>query len=1151
MRHLIICFVLVNALFAQAQHSETPYGAKNSDPHWVQLMYTEHSDPEAVRSAYEAYYESNPFVKNRDTQYFKRMMRELRMAGNPSVAQRSNRSGQWQEAGPWHYDPEVAMTFQVQSPGACHVYVVEQSPSNPDHIWAGTATAGLWHSLDKGQNWTLMTKDLPVTEVYAIAIDPTADELIYFGEGNGKIWRSMNGGLNWFPAGDQAFQDNNQWTRDLRVKPNENNVVFAATDEGLQRSEDFGDNWTLILGGNFMEVEFHPTQPDTVYAVRQQSNTTQFLRSINGGSSFSIIGNGWPFATSGQDQQRTEISVSPAAPNRIYALAAGEANGGSGLFGIYISEDAGETWTFQCCGTGPAGPANAETNPNILGWQGDGSEDGGQYYYDLALDVSPTDPDRMFAAGISVWRSLNAGQSWELNGHWVTWAGENTMDRYTHADVHYVKFFPTENGVDMWIASDGGVYYSSDQGDHIEPRMYGLHGTDFWGFQAGIKAGDVMAGGTYHNGTLIKNKDVYAFGGESEEYGGWLAELAGDNFRGFINPADPTIGYHDGGSFKFSEDRFTRISSLPFDQSKLPNTSYVAGEYGNLEWDPRCMNHIYSPVDTKLWKTTDGGSVWNEVHDFGGSKIVQVKVSRADPDVICVTHRQSASQWRIWRTEDGGQSWTNITPAQANSGNNMNKPKHIDLHHTNPNIMWAISLGDYQNPNGKIWMTDDGGSNWMDLTANLNQENLLSIAHQAGTSASLYVGTRNGVFYRDNTMTEWEPFNDGLPAITPAFFLQNDYCQGIVRCAGARGVHESPFYGPSGVIAGFMADRLELNTAASCEAVPIRFFDNSIISCEGASYAWQFPGGNPAVSNEMNPFVFYENEGLYSVTLTVTDINGNTSTLTRPEMIYVFNESFPLPLSEDFNGGAFPPAGWKIYDPEGNGNWEYGQQPGSPDNRMAQFPNYWVNTAGQTDLLMLPAVDFTNVEDPEMTFDVSYHTFNEYVDGLAVVYRTGNDPQWYTLYERQGSQLHVNGNYIWFWYDEGGTVVWRNEFLDLSALAGESCVELAFKNIGGNGNHIWVDNVNIDISNTVSKVDESSGLLLFPNPAQNQIHLRVAPEFIGANGQMHDALGRVIQSFSLTSPENLINTAELSQGVYTLTITGPHKTKTIRFIKEH
>ena len=210
----------------------------------------------------------------------------------------------------------------------------------------------------------------------------------------------------------------------------------------------------------------------------------------------------------------------------------------------------------------------------------------------------------------------------------------------------------------MWVASDGGVFYSADQGDNIEPRMYGLHGTDFWGWQSGWRASNVMVGGTYHNGTLIRNDELYHWGAESDTAGGWLAELAGDNFRGLVNPAYGTRGYHDNGAFNYSDDRFTRISGAAFDNSKNANTSYWYGEYGNFAWDPTNYNKFYSPVGSELWVTENGGAGFELVNDFGGEKIISVKVSPLDPNRIYVSHKHSESSWRItllWQRRDMGK----------------------------------------------------------------------------------------------------------------------------------------------------------------------------------------------------------------------------------------------------------------------------------------------------------------------------------------------------------------------------------------------------------------------------------------------------------------------------------------------------------------
>ena len=87
------------------------------------------------------------------------------------------------------------MQFQVQSPGACHVYTVEQAPSNHEVVWCGTATAGAWKSIDHGAHWTLMTRDLPLTSVYSVAIHPEDELRVWVGSGSGQLWRTEDGAI--------------------------------------------------------------------------------------------------------------------------------------------------------------------------------------------------------------------------------------------------------------------------------------------------------------------------------------------------------------------------------------------------------------------------------------------------------------------------------------------------------------------------------------------------------------------------------------------------------------------------------------------------------------------------------------------------------------------------------------------------------------------------------------------------------------------------------------------------------------------------------------------------------------------------------------------------------------------------------------------
>ena len=154
------------------------------------------------------------------------------------------------------------------------------------------------------------------------------------------------------------------------------------------------------MSGVAQEIEFNPVDPNIVFLIMQQGDSTEFHKSLDNGITFTQKTNGWPAPGPGDAQKRTEIATTPADPMKIYALATGSANGGSGLYGIYVSLDQGESWTVRCCGPQPAGVPSV-TNPNLMAWSDDGTNNGGQYYYDLAMEVSETDTNKIFVAGVN------------------------------------------------------------------------------------------------------------------------------------------------------------------------------------------------------------------------------------------------------------------------------------------------------------------------------------------------------------------------------------------------------------------------------------------------------------------------------------------------------------------------------------------------------------------------------------------------------------------------------------------------------------------------------------------------------------------------------------------------------------------------------
>ena len=599
---IILFLIFITLQFSTVAQVEIKYNANSENlPEWIQLMYAKNLDEGEVINAYTDYYKKNELVKNKYTQYYKRWLRNISRFSNAEPTHKTSKSSnQWECVGPWDFDKDAAS--RSYAPGAAHVYTVEQSISNPNILYAGSATAGAWRSNDKGDNWYLITQDLSLNGVYAIEIDFTNPEIIYI-SGNGGIYKSYDGGANWTVIGDAAFTSLSHSIKDIKLNPSNNQILFVASSQGLFKSIDGGSNFTAvntgvipnsISPGNFQEIQFHPNSADTMYFIKEGNPKTEFYRSDDGGNTLINFTNGWPNPGTGDEQLRTEIAVSPASPNKIVALATGSANGGSGLYGIYISNDKGENWTFQCCGPQPAGPPDS-VNIHMMGWQPDGSDDGGQYYYDLALAVNPNNADIIHVGGINHWISFDNGLSFTCPAKWR----EPHKKGYVHADIHDINYF----GNDLWFACDGGVFYSDNAGDSIYKKQYGIAGTDFWGFGAGFKDGAIMLGGTYHNGTMLKDGNTYI--------NDWICTDGGDGIRGFVNFGNPRVAYSDYGGKVLSGDRTIGIST--FSLAKKPNASYITGESSQMEFDPRCFNWNYIGEDTTLWLSKDNGANYSPV----------------------------------------------------------------------------------------------------------------------------------------------------------------------------------------------------------------------------------------------------------------------------------------------------------------------------------------------------------------------------------------------------------------------------------------------------------------------------------------------------------------------------------------------------------
>lgn len=834
---------------------------------WIDAMYNKDVSTAHVQQLFDAYYRQHPFIKNKHTQYFKRLKRtEARFPAyhlmdsvqkaifweqkksyffkSIQLAELKSNNPQWTSLGPFNFDKTAASTSYAC--GAAHVYCVEQAPSDSDIIYAGTATAGVWKSIDKGLNWTACTNNEWITRVKAIAVHPTNAQIVYAASDlDYKLYKTTDGGQQWQIIGDTFFNTFAHSITDIKILAQQNNTLLVASTQGLFRSIDAGSNWQLIDSAAFQEIELHPNQDSIIYAIKQVGKRTEFYKSTDYGQSFVHKPNGWPVPDPVFDEQlRTEIAVSAADSNRIYALLSGAVGLLSGLYGIYVSNDAGETWTSSCCGAHMPNYLSP-SNPNLLHWYDDGSGNGGQYYYDLALDVSPTNADSVLVAGVNLWISGDGASSFSCPAQW----NHSYKDNYVHADIHDIKMLDGR----ILIACDGGVFISEDNASTFQVRMKGIQGTDFWGFGASNQYPDVMLGGTFHNGTMLKNGNVYI--------DDWLSTDGGDNYRGYTHPfyADEVIS--DFGKKKLYGDRTIANTNFPF--LHLPHVGITTGFSGNIAYDPHCYNTLYSTDYYNLWKSTDNGISWAMIHSFNNGLITSLRVSSVNPAIMYLNYHPDGA-WddrKIMRTNDSGYNWNDVTPDSSIITQHRWVTYDIALSATDSNLLWAARTSKYEglpDLNGQqVYQSEDGGQSWQNITASgLDGVYSTKLVALQGTNKGLYLGTRNAVYYKNDTMQQWQLCNNGLPLRTHAVNLIPNYRIGKLRNASNRSVYESSFVDATTPIAKIAVDKKTVN----CPADSFYFASLSLARAP-ANYQWYFQQGQPAISTDQNPVVVFPDTG--------------------------------------------------------------------------------------------------------------------------------------------------------------------------------------------------------------------------------------------------------------------------------------------------
>jgi uncharacterized repeat protein (TIGR01451 family) len=759
--------------------------------------------------------------------------KQLRKQQIPSGT--STFGGAWTQLGP---NPVVQ---GLRSPGgqrfgamSGRIGALAIRPSNGQFI-LGAAQGGIW-LYDAGTGtWSPKTDDQTTQSMGALAIAPSNDAIIYAGTGEGAlsgdsyfgngVFKSTDGGNTWAKVSGDTYFNGVSMSR-IVVDPANADHLYAAvlrgrggarrvsppdsTKFGVWESKDGGVNWAQIqkvknnLGATDLEMD--PQNPLILYSSFWGD---AIYKSVDGGKKWTPVMTGLPIADYAGAQTRFSIAISHPSPGGAGTLYVGfDWIDGAGHHPsrVFKSTDGAASWTLLPAGVPPVDPASPPGQELVEDYCAE------QCFYDNVIEVDPTNPDIVYAAGQfnydigsgGIFRSDDGGQTWINLGY----------DQ--HPDFHAFAFNRSDTK-QVLIGNDGGVWFSSNRGGRptaasllSEVDWQSLNGTvvpatvdpDNGPFAGTVTHRSNLSitqytsiatvpqipvrfwGGTQDNGTLRKSGGSPSWFDMVGGDGGQVLvdhtfDPASDSCPAGFAPACVVYGTFfgispyrmtDGGAFFFNAfyirsgidltDRSDFYTPFVLNQED-PNQLFL-GTYRLYRTDNA---RTAKPGDVK-WKAISGdltsgctGTAPNGARNctisaigVGGGEAVY---TGSLDGLVYVSTDAQVNDNPVWtRVKD------DALPKRPVAG--------FAVDRSNYRIAYAAFNGfNGATPGhpGHVFRTLDGGSTWTDISGNLPDAPVNWVILDPSYSNTLYAATDVGPFVTYNGGTDWSPLGTGFPLV--------------------------------------------------------------------------------------------------------------------------------------------------------------------------------------------------------------------------------------------------------------------------------------------------------------------------------------------------------------------------------------------------
>lgn len=655
------------------------------------------------------------------------------------------------------------------------VTAIDVVNDQPDIMYVGTASGGLWKSTSGGIKWDPIFEDGLTASIGAVAIQQSNPAVIWIGTGEGNPRNSLNGGFGVYKSidGGKTWKsmglEKTRHIHRLIIDPTDPNTVYVGAigspwgehpERGVFKTTDGGKTWNKILFANnktgVADMVMDPTNPNKLLvAMWEHKRDPWFFNSGGPGSGLHMTHDGgatWKKITADDglpkgDLGRIGLAIAANEPNIVYALVEAKKNA------LYRSEDGGFNWK--------------KIN--------DKSDIGNRPFYYSDIHVDPENENRVY----SVFTYVNVSEDGGKNFKQLM--GAYGVDNGVHPDHHAWWIHPS-NGKFMIDGNDGGMNITRDGGKTW--RFIGnLPVAQFYHINVDNEFPYNVYGGMQDNGSWRGPAYVWRAQGIRNHY--WQEISFGDGFdvvpdpensrygwtmsqQGFVSRYDWQTGNNYGVKPTHPDPdvmlRFNWNSAInidPFDS----NTIYFGSQFVHKSTDEGLTWEVISPDLTtndpeKQKQSESGGLTMDATGAENHTTILVIEPSPVEQNMFWV----GTDDGRVHYTQNGGANYTEV------SKNLKGLPEGswiVQIKASNKNKGEALLVAnDYRrfNYTPYAYRTRDYGKSWQRIVdANDVQSYTLSIVEDLEEPNLLFLGTDDGLYVSIDAGENWQKWTNGFP----------------------------------------------------------------------------------------------------------------------------------------------------------------------------------------------------------------------------------------------------------------------------------------------------------------------------------------------------------------------------------------------------